>query len=522
MSSQSSYRQPIVAVMGHVDHGKTTFLDSIRGANIADKEHGGITQNTRAHEVITPNKKQITFIDTPGHEAFSKMRERGAKVTDFVLLMVAADDGLQPQTKESIEFAKEHNVPIIVAINKIDLEGVQVEKVKQELSSFGVLIEEYGGDVMCFEISAKNNTGLNEVLEGIELMAEINELKPREFKEEEKVIGEAFVLESQKDKNIGYSVLCVLKGGNLKGMQFGVTVDGTFKARGYFDDEGNPIKEVHESQPFTVIGPKTDLPTGDIINFVINEVDGKNLFQKIESGEVSDEADIDDTKDLESLFAQMLVDREEKKQGVEQKLLNVILRTSTQGTLEAVEEQLKNLETEESKVKILQKGTGSVTEDDLEMAKIAKGIVLSFQVSVPNKIKTIAKKEKILVRKYEVIYDLVDEIADVLDSMDAPSEQEVEMGRAKILKIFELSDGSQVAGSQVSDGKFMKGYTVKIIRNSGKEEVEVDRAKIRNVKQNKEEVKQVKKGQECGLLLDHVVDDLQEGDEIVAFRVEKV
>ena len=526
--NKTNFRQPIVAVMGHVDHGKTTFLDSIRGTNVADKEHGGITQNTRVHEITRKNLNKITFIDTPGHEAFSKMRERGAIVTDFVLLIVSADDGLQPQTKESIAFAKEHNVPVIVAINKIDLPGitpVQLEKVKQELSSFGILIEEYGGEVMCFKISAKNKTGLEEVLDGIELMAEISELKTNLINKEENIIAEAFVLESQKDKNMGYKALTVLKRGSLDGFKYGFTEHGIFKVRGYFNDNSIAIKQVHESQPFTIIGLKEDLPTGTMIKFVESEDIAKKLIavnKNIQIDEPNEEIEEEKPRDLESIFAQLLIEREEKKQGIEQKTLNIILKTSTQGTLEAVEYQLNELETPESKVKILQKGTGQVTEDDLELAKIAKAVVISFQVDIPNKVASVAKKENILLRKYDIIYDIVDEISDVLDSMDSPTENEVILGRAKVLKLFTLSDGNQVAGSTILDGKFSKGYLVKIIRKDHKgNETEIAKTKIKNVRQSKEEVKQVKKGQECGLLLEKVIDDINEGDEIVAFRMDK-
>ncbi|MCA9381089.1 translation initiation factor IF-2 [Candidatus Dojkabacteria bacterium] len=514
-TENKNVRQPIVAVMGHVDHGKTTFLDSIRGARVADKEFGGITQNTRAHEVTTKSGFKITFIDTPGHEAFSNMRSRGARVTDFVLLMVAADDGVQPQTKESIEFAHENNVPIIVAINKVDIEGVQLQKIKQELASYKVNIEEYGGDVMCFEISAKEKKGLDEVLEGIELMAEINELKPHQPKEG--VIAEAFVMESSLDKHIGYSALAILKAGELKDRFVGVTEDSIFKVRAYMDEDGKQIKNVHESEPFTVIGLKDDLPTGEIINFVKDEKEAKKLQDDLKSGVVTEDEPKEIEMNAESLFAQMLMQKEEKAQGVEQQELNIILRCSTQGTLEAVESELKKLETEESKVTVVQKGTGPVSEDDLNMAKVAKAIVISFQVDVPNAIMTNARRNKILVRHYEIIYELIDEIADVLDSMDQPQEEIVDMATAEVLQVFTLSNGDQVAGCKVTDGKFVKGYKIRAERG----ETELGEAKVTSIRQGKNEVKEMKKGNECGLLLNPAIPDLQEGDKVIAFRVEK-
>ncbi len=512
---EKNIRQPIVAVMGHVDHGKTTFLDSIRDARIAEKEHGGITQNTRAHEVTTKNGFKITFIDTPGHEAFSKMRERGARVTDFVLLVVAADDGVQPQTKESIEFAHKNNVPIIVGINKVDLEGVQIQKIKQELASFDVQIEEYGGDVMCFEMSAKEKKGLDEVLEGIELMAEVNELKPHEPKEG--VVAEAFVMESSLDKHQGYNALAILKSGHLDSRLVGATGSSTFKVRAYMNEEGKPVKEVNESQPFTVIGLNEDLATGEIINFVKDEKAAKKLMEDLKSGEVTEDEPETKEVDAESLFAQLLMEKQEADEGVEQKELNIVLRTSTQGTMEAVITELEKLETDESKVKVLQSGTGPVSEDDLNMAKVAGGIVISFQVDVPNNIMSNARRNKILVRHYEIIYELIDEIAEVLDSMDQPREEEIEIAKANILQIFTLSNGDQVAGSKVTDGKFVKGYQVKAVRG---DEI-IGTAKVTSVRQGKNEVKEVKKGNECGLLLNPAIEGLEEGDEIIAFRIEK-
>lgn len=519
---EKTVRQPIVAVMGHVDHGKTTFLDAIRNTRVADKEYGGITQNTRAHEVTTKSGFKITFIDTPGHEAFANMRLRGARVTDFVLLMVAADDGIQPQTKQSIEFAKQHNVPIIVCINKIDIEGVQLAKIKQELASFGVHIEEYGGDVMCFEISAKNKIGLDQVLEGIELLSEVNGLKTREPKE--KVIAEAFVMESQLDKRLGHSALAILKAGKINSRLVGVTADSIFKVRSYINEEGKPVKEVRISQPFTVIGLQKDIPTGEIINFVSDEKVAKELQEELKVGKVIEDEQSELSKQssaqnfsAESLFAQLLMQKEIKEQGAEQKELKVILRASTQGTLEAVLAELNKLETEESKVTVIQSGTGFVSESDLNMAKITKGIVLSFQSIVPSNIKALARRNKVLVREYQVIYELIDEVAEVLDSMDQPQEEEIEFATAKVKQVFILSDGSQVAGCEVTDNKFLKGYQVKVMRNSE----EIARSKIKSMRLGKNEVKEVKKGQDCGFLLEPKIEDLHEGDLVVAFKIEK-
>lgn len=273
-------RPPIVAVMGHVDHGKTTLLDSLRGANVAASEAGGITQNTRAHQITTPNGNKITFIDTPGHEAFANMRSRGAEVTDLVLLVVAADDGLQPQTIQSIKFAQEHNTPIIVAINKIDLEIKSLDKLKAELSAQGVNIEEYGGDVMVYPISALKKTGLNELLEGIELFVEINGLSETQLPND-KVDAQAYVLESKLDKRLGPVALCVLKAGKINGGETGLTSTHPFSTRAMLDEWQKPMATVNVSDPFWVTGLRSPVDSGEKIYFTKDKKQADELIAVI-------------------------------------------------------------------------------------------------------------------------------------------------------------------------------------------------------------------------------------------------
>ncbi len=515
-SEQKGIRTPVVAVMGHVDHGKTSLLDAIRGTKVADKEAGGITQNTRAHEVVTDSGFRVTFIDTPGHEAFSNMRLRGSRVTDFVLLVVAADDGVQPQTKESIEFAKKAGVPIIVALNKIDIKGINTQKIKTELSSFGVMVEEYGGDALLFEVSAKEKKGLKELLDGIQLLSEINELKSKEPR-----VGtqaEAFVLESNLDKFVGNVALTILKAGKLTERSFGVTKDFTFKVRAYLDHNQKPINSVLESQPFWVTGLKHTVSTGSTIYFVEDEVKALELQKQLaveaeKSVEVPPEIE---GLDPESLFAQLLIQKEEIKQGIQQKELNVIVKSSTEGTLEAILEKLKTISNDEAKVRILASGTGNVTEDEISRAKLAKAIVVTFQLPPTSKIEGIARTERVLVRNYEVVYELFDEVQEVLDSMGTPIEEELEVSALRIKQVFTLSNGDFVFGGEVVRGTILKGYRVKIMRG----ETEIGRGKISSLKIRKDEVKEVKKGLECGIILDTKVEGVQEGDEVVAFRVE--
>lgn len=505
-------RAPVVAVMGHVDHGKTTFLDSIRGSRVAEKEAGGITQNTRAHEVILENGFRITFIDTPGHAAFSNMRRRGAKVTDFVLLIVAADDGVQPQTKESIEFAKNEKVPLIVAINKIDIKGVNLQKIKSDLANNGVVIEEYGGDVLCFEISAREKIGLKELLEGIQLLSEVNELKSSTPRFES--IAEAYVLESTQDKKIGNTALCILKSGKLDSRNFGVSTDQIFKIRAFLDHNQKQIDSVLESQPFWVLGLKNTLNAGETIFFVESEDKAIELEKKLEKKEI--EA-VQSEENVESLFAQLLMKREDIRQGTGQKELNVVVKSSTEGTLEAILSKLESISNDEAKVKILISGVGEVNEDDITRAKLAKAIILTFQLQPSSKIETKARTEKVLLRNYEVVYELFDEVEDVLESLNEPLEEDIEVARAKVKQIFTLSNGEVVAGSEVLKGNIIKGYKVWIERNGE----EIERGKIISLRVRKDEVKEVKKGQECGIVIDPKIENLIEGDEIVAYKVEK-
>jgi len=519
----NSVRTPIVAVMGHVDHGKTSFLDAIRGTRVADKEAGGITQNTRAHEVNTKSGFRITFIDTPGHEAFSNMRSRGAKVTDFVLLVVAADDGVQPQTKQSIEFAKRDKVPIIVAINKIDIKGINLQKIKTELSSYGVVAEEYGGDTLFFEISAKENTGLDELLEGIQLLSEVLEL--RSIKSKEGTKAEAYILESSLDKQIGNVALCILKSGELNSKIYGVTKEGSFKSRSYLDHMQKPINVVKESQPFWVTGLRTTLPAGETLYFVETEDKARDLIKELT---VEEEVIEEEKKEAvegedsaaESMFAQMLVKREEVKQGIEIKKLNVIVKSSTEGTLEAILENVKGIKNEEAAINILSSGTGNVTEDDINRAKLAHAIVVTFQLPTPTKVAAYAKQEKVLVRNYEVIYQMFDEVTDVLNGMGQPVEEEVEIAKAKIKQVFTLSDKSSVFGCEVVKGLMLRGYRIKIQRTVGEDTYELGRGKITSLRIRKDEVKEVKKGLECGIVIDGKAEGVEIGDDVIAFKLE--
>lgn len=513
-------RIPVVAVMGHVDHGKTTLLDTIRGTRVAASEHGGITQNTRAHQITTKSGAKMTFIDTPGHEAFSAMRSRGAEVTDFVLLVVAADDGVQAQTKESIKFAKEAGVPIVVAINKIDAPGADIPKIKRELSSFGVLVEEFGGETLAFPVSALKNQGIEEMIEGIQLLIEVNGLKTSELAEN--ILGEAYVMEAATDKRIGQVALCILKSGKLEGKTFGVYADKYFKVRTFLDQNQKPVTQVNAGDPFWATGLEQAVNTGEIIKFVADEKLAKSLASEFVPEASEQSAPVQDTED--DLLSLLISQRDAVRGGTEQKILNVVVKASTQGTLEAVVHELSKLGDAEKTVKVVESGTGDITEADIRRAAITKGIVISFQSKLDPKLDRLARQEKVVVRNYEIIYEMVDELSGALDGLIEPEDEEVEVARAKIKKVFTLSDGTIVAGCEVVKGTMLKGYPVYVERpkDSTEDEIaEVARGKIRVLKYLKEEVREIKKGQECGILIEPSPAGIEEGDEVVAYKVEK-
>lgn len=520
----SGFRTPIVAVMGHVDHGKTTLLDSLRDARVVDTEAGGITQNTRAHQITTNAGNRITFIDTPGHEAFSAMRARGAEVTDFVLLVVAADDGIQAQTRESIEFAKETDTQIIVAINKMDMPGADPAKVKRELSQFGVNVEEFGGDTMVFEVSALKKQGLAELIEGIELLCEINELKPNEVKDG--TLGAAYVLESSIEKSIGSVALCVLKNGNLDGRLLGVNTQDSFKVRAFLDQNQKQTKAVLESDPFWITGLPEPAGTGETIYFVESEKEARSLLAKIQQEEATPEEKTVTSEDVSGneLLMQMMAQRTAVEEGYEQKKLNLIIRASTKGTLEAVEHELNKLGDDEKSIEIVDKSVGVVSESDVQMAHTTGAIIVSFQVKLSKKVENLAKQNKIIVRSYEIIYEMIEELEGALEGLIEPEEEEIEVARAKIKQLFLLSDGTTVAGCEVIKGTILKGYNVYVERtkeSTADEIAEVGRGKISSLREGRNEVREIKKGLECGIIINPGVEGMEEGDDIVAYKVEK-
>jgi len=509
-------RTPVIAVMGHVNHGKTSLLDTIRKTKVVDTEAGGITQNTRAHQVEY-NDYKLTFLDTPGHEAFSEMRSRGAKVTDIVMLVVAADDGVQPQTKESINFAKKAGVPVVVAINKIDIPGKNLDKLKQELTSAGLMLEEYGGEVIVTEVSAKKELNIDGLLDNLLLVAELHNLEKR--KSPEGGVAQGFVLESNLDKNLGPIALVLIQAGEVKNRNYLVHDGKVDRVRTLLDESQNKLESAQQGDPVWITGLNQVLRTGEILTFCEEEKQAKLLASKIVEPRQEIVSDQDDTEQEtnadEDLLASLI---NSAKTEEEIKYLNVVLKTSTAGTMEAVTEQLENLDSDKVKVKVILSGVGKISEKDIQAAKAAYGIVIGFQVQPEKSVSDIAEKEKVLLKNYEVIYEMLDELGEVLDSMEEPIYEEIEVAKAKVKQVFVLSNTKQVAGCVVEKGNVVKGYKVYILRDGVRLE---DEAKIVELKKQKNEVKEVKKGEECGIMLEPNI-EIKENDEIVCYKQERV
>jgi translation initiation factor IF-2 len=475
-------RPPIVTILGHVDHGKTTLLDFIRKASVAAKEHGGITQHIGAYQVEHEGKL-ITFIDTPGHAAFEKMRSRGAKVADIAILVVALDDGLMPQTIEAIKHIQGAKVPMIVAINKIDLPGidktVQLQKIKKQLSDNGVNIEEYGGDVPLVEVSAKSGEGVDKLLEIITLVAEISELK-----------GDAaapttgVVIESNLDKFKGPIATILIRNGTLKkGDQ--VLLNGVKgKIRGMFDWNGKALDSASPSTPVEILG----LEAVPSVGATLGEEAGVKKAEEVRS----------------------LIDR---LKSTDKKTLKVVVKADKQGSLEAIEDGLNKFNIEETKIEIVGSGTGDIGEGDIKLADSTKGIVLGFNVKVAPVATKIAETEKVLVRTYTIIYELLEEMEEVVEGLLAPGEVEENLGKAEVLAVFPHGT-DKIAGSRVLEGYFSRGLKVRVFRG---EDI-IGESKVKTIRKVKDEVDRVDKGTECGMLFDPPI-DISVGDTVESYRV---
>jgi translation initiation factor IF-2 len=499
-SDRMEPRAPVVTVMGHVDHGKTTLLDRIRKTNVAEKEAGGITQSIGASTVVV-NGRKIVFIDTPGHEAFTAMRARGAMATDIVVLVVAADDGVMPQTIEAINHAKSANVPIVVAINKIDKPEAKPNQVKQQLSQYGLIPEEWGGSTLFVELSAKTGKGLDKLFEAIFLQADLLDLKaPRDKR------GMGVIIESKLDPARGPVGSVIVKSGTFREGNYFVAGNSWGKIRTMFDDKGNRVKEAGPSSAVEIIGFTEVVPAGEMIYGVDNEEIAKKIVEKRKMVSSTKEAE-ETTTPLDKILQQI-------KQGLI-KELRIVLKGETYGVLNALEGPLERLSTENVKVKILHRGVGNITESDVMLAIASQGIVIGFNVKIEPKAKDLAKAKRVEIRTYNIIYDLIEDVKKMVEGMITPPEVWKLLGRAEVKQVFTISGNLKVGGCYVLEGKIVRNAKCVVKRNGE----EVYEGRISSLKRFKEDMREVEKGFECGVGIEGF-NDIKIGDIIECYEKE--
>ncbi|SHJ29502.1 translation initiation factor IF-2 [Lutispora thermophila] len=496
-------RPPVVTIMGHVDHGKTSLLDAIRQTNVIATEAGGITQHIGAYMVNVEGRK-IAFLDTPGHEAFTAMRARGAKVTDIAVLVVAADDGVMPQTIEAINHAKAANVTIIVAINKIDKAGANPDRVKQELTEHGLLPEDWGGDTICVPVSAKKKIGIENLLEMILLVAEMQELKANPNRK-----AKGTVIEAKLDKNRGPVATVLIQNGTLNAGDFFVVGNTHGKVRTMTDEKGKNLKKAGPSTPVEITGLAEVPDAGDILIVVDDEKVAKQISDKRKEKYRQEHLQSGQKISLDDLFSQI--------QSGKVKELNLIVKADVQGSVEAVKQSLEKLSNDEVKIKAIHGGVGAITETDVTFASASNAIIIGFNVRPQASAMTLAEKEKVDIRLYRVIYDAIEDIQSAMKGMLEPEYKEVVLGHAEVRAIFKASSIGTIAGSYVTDGKVNRNNDVRVIRDG----VVIYEGKISSLKRFKDDVKEVNTGFECGISLEKF-NDIKEGDIIECFTMEAI
>ena len=496
-------RAPVVTIMGHVDHGKTTLLDAIRSSRLVDKESGGITQHIGAYRVAVKNRA-ITFVDTPGHEAFTQLRARGAKVTDIVVLVIAADDGVMPQTKEAIDHAKAANVPIIVAINKIDKPEANLDRVKQQLSKEGLLVEDWGGKTISVAVSARDKKNIDDLLEMILLLADILELKANP-----KVPAQGVVLEAQLDAQKGPLATVIIQHGTLLTGQAFVSGTASGKVRALFDDKGKTLKSAGPSMPVEVMGFSQVPQAGDFFQVTGDIIAAKKIVEFRESRVKKQVQARPEHFTLDDLFKRIEVGRAKE--------LALIVKADVQGSVEVLSEIIPPLGTDKVGIKIVHQATGGITEADVLLASASNAIVIGYNVKPSPKILELAKREEVEIRAYSIIYQVTDDIKKAIIGMLEPVIKETFQGRAEVRRVFQIPKVGAIAGCYVQDGRITRNSEVRVLR--GKEVVHQGR--ISSLKHLKENVTEVKKDYECGIGIDKF-SDVQPGDTIEAFIKEKV
>ena len=495
-------RAPVVTIMGHVDHGKTTLLDTIRKTDVASGEAGGITQNISAYQVKYKDD-YITFIDTPGHAAFTEMRSRGAKITDIVIIIVAADDGVMPQTKEAIDHAKAAGVPIIVAINKIDKPGANPDRVMQELAEYGLTPDTWGGDTLFNQISAKNGIGIDSLLDNILLVAELESYKanPNRY-----AVGS--VIESRLDKHLGPVVTVLIQNGTLR-IGDPIVVGTSFgKVRSLKNDKGMEIVSAMPSTPVEITGINDVPSAGDKFMAFETEKEAKQVSEKRKEIQKLNASKGSKAVTLDDLFARV-------QEGVKE--VKVIIKADVNGSAEAVKNSLEKIEVENVKVRVIRSSVGAITESDIVLAKASNAIIVGFNVRPSNQIKDYAKEQGVEIRLYDIIYKAVEEMTDALKGMLEPVYEEKIIGEATVKQLFKFSKVGTIAGSYITDGIVKKDAKARLIRDG----VVVYSGEIGSLQREKDAVKEVKKGLECGITLNNY-SDIKVGDVIEAYEMVEV
>jgi translation initiation factor IF-2 len=494
-------RPPVVTVMGHVDHGKTKLLDAIRKTNVVDSEAGGITQHIGAYQVTIDNQK-ITFLDTPGHEAFTAMRAHGANITDITILVVAADDGVMPQTIEAINHARAAEVPIIVAINKIDKENADPNRVKQQLAEAGLVVEEWGGNAIAIPVSAKEKKGIKELLESVLLVAEIED-----YKADPTSPAAGVVIEAEMDKTMGPLATILIQSGTLKEGDTVVVGDTWGRVRAMFNDSNKRIKKAEPSTPVEVLGLNTVPEVGDTLTSVTDERHAQALLAHLRA-EKEKEAAQAKAVNLNNLYDQISAGQVKE--------LNVILKTDVQGSIEPIKHSLEQLGTDEVKVRVIHAATGAVTDSDVMLAAASNGLIIGFNVTAQEGAKRMAVTSGVDIRSYNIIYTLTDDVAKALKGMLEPVFAEVIEGRAEIRQVFPGNKGLKIAGVLVTEGKVTRSAKVKVHRGK---EILAD-STVASLKRFKDDAKEVAAGFECGIGIQDF-NDLKTGDVLEFYRMEK-
>lgn len=495
-------RCPVVVVMGHVDHGKTSILDRIRNAHVTAGEAGGITQHIGAYQVRYEGK-DITFLDTPGHEAFTAMRARGANITDIAILVVAADDGIMPQTVESINHAKAAGITVIVAINKMDKEGANPDRVKEELTKYGMVCEEWGGDVICVPVSAKTGEGIDELLENILLVAETSELKANPDRR-----AKGTVVEARLDKGRGPIATLLVQNGTLHTGDVIIAGTAVGRVRVMTNDKGKTVHTAGPSVPVEITGLAEVPEAGDVFNAVEDERLARELVEQRKHEAKQAKFNEYQKVTLDNLFSQI-------EQG-EMKELSLIVKADVQGSVEAVTQSLEKLSNEEVRVRVIHGGVGGIKESDVMLASASNAIIIGFNVRPDQTAEEIAARDKVDIRTYRVIYDAIEEIETAMKGMLAPKYREVVMGRIEVRQVYKISNVGAVAGAYVLSGKVTRQCEIRVVRDG----IVIAEDKMSSLKRFKDDAKEVGEGYECGITLEKFR-DFKEGDIFEAFIMEE-